>query len=125
MNIKDYRDRHPKLESVKPDVQAQAQVIAREAVRMEFLTQDESWNQWLSFLQSYLSATMRLAKHFNDQLRDPMLVNVDELAKVRAALTMADCKIQLLNEIIAFPKMLLEEGEKAKKIVAEMARDSA
>ena len=54
-----------------------------------------------------------------------MIVNPDQIAKIRAALSMADVRSAVIEEIIEFPKFLLEQGEKAKKQIAEMQRDAA
>lgn len=121
-SLDDFRKRN---ERPRPDRIPQAQGIVREAARMSVLTNDENWDFWLSYLEAHLQATKRNAEHFNAKLRDPFVVNPDEIAKIRAALNMADTRATVLQEIMDFPKLLLQEGEKAKKLLAEMQRDVA
>ena len=124
MNIDEYRNRdskRPKPVAKTDDLQA----IAREAAKIEILTQDENWNLFLSYLEASLKASKCHAQGMAEQLRDPMIVNPDQIAKIRAALSMADVRSAVIEEIIEFPKFLLEQGEKAKKQIAEMQRDAA
>lgn len=121
-NLDEWRARR-NAAAPKPD-QTVLQTIVREAARLEVLTQDENWNFYLTFLQSFLTATNRLAEHYNTKLRDPMIVNADEVSKLRAALTMADARIATLEQIMAIPKMLTEDKEKAKKMISDMERDA-
>lgn len=124
LNIDEFRNRN-RPEAKKVDRTPDLQAIAREAAKIETLTHDENWNLFLSYLEASLKASKRHAQGMAEQLRDPMIVNPDQIAKIRASLSMADVRSAVIEEIIAFPKFLLEQGEKAKKQIEEMQRDSA
>lgn len=122
ISIDEYRNRN---KPVKTERTLDLQAIVRESARMEVLTNDENWNFFLSYLEAHLKATKRHASGLMEQLRDPLIVNPDQIGKIRAALSLADCRAAVLDEIMKFPKELLEQGEKAKKMIAEMQRDAS
>ena len=53
-----------------------------------------------------------------------MLVNGEEIAKCKIKIAIVDARLETLEELLLLPKMLKENGEKARKIIAEMERDA-
>lgn len=126
MNIDEFRKRaEAKNAAIKQDRLPELKAIQRESARMEVLTNSEEWNLFLSYMQAALKASERHAAMMNQRLRDPMMVNGDEIAKLKAAITMADARSVCIAEIMELPKMLMEHREKAELLIADMEKGAA
>lgn len=122
--IDEYRERKP-LPAREGPQRTDLKMLAQETVRLAALTGDEHWDHFLS----YLEAAVKIAKHLSDgeaaKLRDPMLVNAEEIAKCRARITQLDSRIVTLEEILLLPKFLRENAAAAREKIAEMEREAA
>lgn len=94
--------------------------LARQPVRMEALTNDESWDFFLSFIEGFIQRTTEIRDDTITKLRDPKLVNDDLVRGLRAEIAALDTRIAVLEEVIALPKYLREQGEKARDELAKL-----
>lgn len=105
--------------------QAQARLpelktAVQEAVRAAALTGDQNWDFYLRYVEANIKATERQIIVKRDQAAS--LVLVDEPAAKQAAILAATLTVraETLRELILLPKWILENGEAAKKLVAEL-----
>lgn len=94
--------------------------LAQEVPRMAALTGSETWDHF----SRYLEAQIRIAEAEIEVKRNQAasLVLVDE-AKAKAAaviVTALESRAQTLRDVILLPKWLMEQGEKAAELVAQM-----
>jgi hypothetical protein len=100
------------------------QMIAHEAVRLEALTGDPDWDHFLAYFEAALKMATRMRDQEMTRLRDPGLVNPDDVAKLRANLLRLDARIDTLSEVLMLPQLLKKQGELARLQIAEMTRDA-
>lgn len=122
--LDEFRRNHPTApREVRPSVNLQ--MIAQESVRAAAVTGDADWDHFLA----YIEAVIKIAtKHLDievTKLRDPYRVNVDEIAKCKAAITALEARIATMTEVILLPKFIKEQGEAARAKIAEMTKDAA
>lgn len=98
------------------------EAISREAVRMQALTGDPAWDHFLTYLEAAYKAAIKHRDFEFAKLRDPMLVNDEEIARCRAKITILESRISTLDEIIGLPKFIKEHGELARVQIADMER---
>lgn len=99
--------------------------ITREAVRMEALTGNPEWDHFLSYLEAAHKAALRHREVEFAKLRDPMLVDPQEIQRCKIKVAIIDTRIEAIDEIMALPKFIQDHGEKARELIAEMTRDAA
>jgi hypothetical protein len=125
-SLDEHRQAHPKLTAAQnPEKRRELFAIAQEVVRLDALTGDPAWDYFLRYLAASAKAATRHRDNEFAKLRDPMLVNDDEIAKCKVKVAMVDERLRVLEELLLLPKMLKENGEKARAIIAEMERDAA
>lgn len=123
-SLDEHRRENP-LKSARADAKArEIHAVAQEVVRLDALTGDPDWDYFLRYLQAASNAATRHRDIEFKKLRDPMLVNSEEIAKCKVKIAIADARIDTLNELLLLPKMLKENAEKARQVIAEMERDS-
>lgn len=119
-NIDEYRHR-PGAAPRAPEARVQEMKGAiQEAVRADALTGDPNWDFFLRYIEAHIKAAQRQATIKRDEAA--ALVLVDEgRAKVAATTVLAlEARATALAEVIALPKWIKENGERAKKAVAEL-----
>jgi len=92
----------------------------QEAVRMAALTGSADWDMYLRYVEANIKATERMIEQKRNQAAS--LVLVDEAGAKAAAVIAATLavKLETLTELILLPKWIIENGEAAKKLVAEL-----
>ncbi len=116
-SLDDFRSRQrPQAPSRAPDLKAAVQ----ESVRAAALTGHPAWDWYLRYVEANIKATERMIELKRNQAA--ALILVDEPSAKAAAVIAASLavKLETLNELILLPKWILENGEAAKKLVAEL-----
>ena len=114
----------PSAERVRRTAEA-LETISREAVRAQNMTGDANWDHFLTYLEAARRAAVKHRDFEFEKLRDPMMVNADEIAKCKAKINGVDARIDTLEEIMALPRTLIANGERAREMIAEMIKDAA
>jgi len=92
----------------------------QESVRAAALTGHPAWDWYLRHIEANIKATERMIEQKRNQAAS--LVLVDEAGAKAAAVIAATLavKLETLRELILLPKWIMENGEAASKLVAEM-----
>ena len=92
----------------------------QEQVRAAALTGHPAWDWYLRHIEANIKATERMIEAKRNQAAS--LVLIDESAARAAAVLAAGLavKLETLNELILLPRWIMENGEAAKKLVAEL-----
>ena len=92
----------------------------QESVRAAALTGHPAWDFYLRHIEANIKATERMIEVKRNQAA--ALVLVDEPAAKAAAVVAATLavKLETLTELILLPKWIIENGEAAAKLVAEL-----
>jgi hypothetical protein len=94
--------------------------MAQEVVRATALTGDPTWDWFLRYIEAHIKACERQIEAKRNQAAS--LVLVDE-AKAKAAaviVTALESRAETLRELIVLPKWIMENGERASKLVSEL-----
>ncbi len=119
--IDEYRREMPPQQRARPN---DLRPIVQDAVRLEALTGDPDFDYFLRYLEAAISVEKRNGEQFMQKLRAPFTPD-DEMCRLKAALLLSDCRVATLEEILALPKMLKTQAEKARAKIEEMERDSS
>ena len=125
ISIDEWRARKPRANIERMARTAVAlEGITREAVRMEALTGNPEWDHFLSYMEAAHKAALKHRDHEFAKLRDPMLVDPQEIQRCKTKIAMVDTRIDTLDELMKLPKFILDHGEKARELIAEMTQDA-
>ena len=116
-SLDDFRTR---ARPAKADRLPELKVAVQEQVRAAALTGHPAWDWYLRHVEANIKATERMIEQKRNQAAS--LVLVDEPAAKAAAVVAATLavKLETLSELILLPKWIIENGEAAKKLVAEL-----
>lgn len=95
-------------------------MLQQASVKQEYLTNDENWNYYLTLIQSWIDKTRLNAQSFRDALESPDLVSQDERKKFLNYLMICNERIGVLEAVIALPKQIIEDHEKAKLAIDDI-----
>jgi hypothetical protein len=93
------------------------------AVKMDLLTGDPTWDQYLSYVQAALDNTKKNRDGLMARLSSPQLVNNDQVAQIRVAILCADSQIATLEWSMAMPSQIKKLGEVSKQYLDKISRD--
>lgn len=118
-SLDEYRERLRATPQAKERIN-ELRGMAQEVPRMAALTGSESWDHFLRYVEAHIKAAERQITQKRDQAA--ALVLVDEAkAKAAAVIVMTlEARAETLRELILLPKWILQNGEQAKKLVAEL-----
>lgn len=122
--LDEFRQQAPER-STRTSQIAHLRPLAQVAPRIEALTGDPTWDYFLAYLEAAATAARRHLEFEFVKLRDPMMVNGDEIAKCKAKITAIEARLETLSEVMALPKLLREQSERAHELIAQMERDVA
>ena len=91
--------------------QLQAQV--HEAVRASAVTGDKNWDHFLAAIEGRIKTYRDLIASEQIKLNNPLLVNGDEIMLLKVKLACLTSGMAALEEIIALPKIIIEQGAEA------------
>lgn len=99
---------------------AELKGMAQEAPRMAALTGSAEWDWYLRYVEANIKMCERQIEVKRNQASS--LVLVDEPAAKAAAViaTALESRAETLRELILLPKWIMENGEKAAKLVSEL-----
>lgn len=118
-SLDDFRNRVRATPQAKDRVN-ELRGMAQEVPRMEALTGDQNWDFYLRYLEANIKTCEREIATKRQQAS--ALVLVDE-AKAKAAAVVAlalESRAETLRELIVLPKWIIEDGERAAKVVADL-----
>ena len=104
-------------ESALADAQRLAGTVHAAAVSAANLTGQPDWDRFLSYLQAALEGAEADRRALLDKLADPMMIDPQEIARTRAQAGVQAIRIQMLAHVIALPKALMADGEKARGLL--------
>ena len=99
------------------------QIVQQQAVRQSALTGDANWDPFLSYIEAAIAATERKRDAEDVKLRDPNLVNDEAMRGIKINLVRLEERIGALKEVLALPKFLKEQGESARRQIAEFSAE--
>ena len=116
-SLDEYRGR---ARQAPPERLPEFKTAVQESVRAAALTGHPAWDWYLRHIEANIKATEREMERKRDQAA--ALVLVDEAAAKQAAVLVAALasRAETLREFILLPKWILENGEAAAKLVAEL-----
>ena len=91
--------------------------MAREAVKAEFMTSDENWDLYLSYIQGLIKNAESQIEPLKSRLIEGNVFDHVELLLLKNEITRLGERLHVLNFVIALPKQVIENGKKAKKYV--------
>lgn len=97
----------------------QLRMLKQAAVNAEHVTGDPAWDQMLSFQQEAFNQTMNLRGAYVEKLLDPMLVNSEEIQKLKLAIVRCVARAETLDSIMKLPKEIKEKGVSAGNLLKE------
>ena len=116
-SLDEYRGR---ARQAPPERLPEFKTAVQESVRAAALTGHPAWDWYLRHIEANIKATEREMERKRDQAA--ALVLVDEPGAKAAAVIAASLAVKLdtLRELILLPRWIIENGEAAKKLVAEL-----
>jgi len=82
------------------------QTLVQAQLSIEHVTSDPHWDRFLSYIQAAIEAEQGKEQTLFASLRDPGLVNHDQIMQVKIALAQCTAHIQAWQEVMAVPKRL-------------------
>jgi len=94
--------------------------VEQAAVEAEKLTSDPRWNIFLQQIQKWKNDSESNLKSLNERHSDPELTNPDEITRIKNAILMNKQDIDTLDRVISLPKSIIDDGKKAKSLLANL-----
>lgn len=93
--------------------------VAAAAPKMEALTHDTNWDQYLHYLGGVLEKLRAAKDASHRQLENPKLTDSAEIMRIKTALHISDAMIQAIVLATDLPKAIIEGGQSADKLIKE------
>ncbi len=90
--------------------------MAREAVKAEFVTNDENWDLYLSYIQGLIKNAEDMLPGYEKKLLGDVFEH-SEMLLLKSEITRLQERLHVLNFVIELPKKIIENGKKAKQYV--------
>jgi hypothetical protein len=91
--------------------------VAQAEVPMGALTRSHEWNLYLQVIQAMIGAAEKEAEAALAMLEDPEELDGTEMARRKMKLLLRRQAVQTMTELRDIPRMLLEGGREAKKLL--------
>ena len=119
ISLDDFRSR------VRETPQAQARIMelkgmAQDVPRMVALTGDTNWDYYLRHIEAQIKAAERMVAIEKEKLSSPAITLHEQMLLIKNRITIWQSRAETLREVIALPKYLRDQGERAAKLVAEL-----
>lgn len=118
--IDEFRAHSPKV--IRTRAQPDLQMIAQEAVRVEALTGDATWDRYNAYFEAAIKNATRMLVDLEGRLRDSALVNDDAIRGLRVQIACMQTRIDTLKEVLLFPKYLVQRGALAKAQIEDLEK---
>ena len=112
MNIDEYRHLAP-VQPRGADRMPELRAISQDAVRMEALTGNESFDWFLRYLEAAIKAETRNGEQFVEKMRAPFTPD-DKMHELKTAVLLSDCRKATLLDLMMLPKFIVQQAEKAR-----------
>jgi hypothetical protein len=104
------------------DIASDLRMIQQQAVRQDAVTGDANWDYFLAYLEHALQNAEGAREAEDRKLRNPQLVNDEQIRACKVSLAQIEARIGTLKEILMLPKFLKEHGDLAKKQIEELTQ---
>lgn len=91
----------------------------REAVAAEYLTGNDHWDHFLSYLQAAHKRLTTAADQVASVILHPMTVNSDFLMAQKALHAGLRAQIEILSDVMKFPAEIMTAGREARDLLAK------
>lgn len=102
-----------------------ARLLEQSVVSAESLTNDPNWNVFLQYLQSDMKRWEGMRDGMLNILRDPTVVNHEQIIAAKIGYAEADGYIKALQAVIAKPKDIVDDGKDARALLGRLDEQSA
>ena len=104
-------DREPRIDH------RHLRALRQAAVAAESLTGDESWDIFLSYLQSAVNETGKQLATLQNRLMAPTTVNHEEILTLKIGIAECQARISAWSAAIKLPNDIKEKGRNAKALM--------
>lgn len=87
--------------------------IIRTAPQMEYLTNSEEWNKYLSYVQTLLEQARSNQENITSQLLNPSLFETEKMFQLKSEHVRMTERIEVIEALMSFPKQIIELGKVA------------
>jgi hypothetical protein len=94
-----------------------ARLIAGAVPVMTDLTQNESWNRYLTILQGFIERWTQARETARNKLSDPAIWLAEDLIKLKSDILVAQATIDALQTAMQLPKLILDGGTSAEDFI--------
>ncbi len=114
----DYKDllNKKKTERVR-EQKTSLEMLRRAEVGAKFLTNDENWDVYLSYIQNAIERTEAQLSAFKEGLCDPNITNTDEIMRIKIHAATCAGRIEAMKAMRALPKELMTAGAQARQLL--------
>ncbi len=117
-DVKDMRER---LGKEKMNGQrGQMEYLVQAEVKMELLTGNPHWDIFLSYIQSTLDGLKDRLFAARNSLCSSSTVNPDLITALKLEIAEVGGMVKSMEAVLSLPKGIMEEGEKAREILADL-----
>lgn len=99
---------------------ADLKAMAQEVPRMVALTGDQNWDWFARYLEAQIKAAERMIEIEKEKLASPAVTLHEQMLLIKNKILTWQSRVETLREVIALPKYLRDQGERAAKLVAEL-----
>lgn len=111
-------DEFSKREKNNKHYQAQQfEYIKQAAVNAEYLTGNEYWDKYVSYIQAKIEEMRDILDQLMDKLADPNIVDHNHIMSLKLSVIEAATYIKAWEAVITLPKDLIENGKITKEII--------
>ena len=110
---------------VRATPQGQARIadlkgMAQEVPRMAAITGSIEWDHFLRYIEAHIKACERQIEEKRMQAASLVLVDEPKAKAAAVIVTALESRAETLRELIMLPKWIMENGERAAKLVSEL-----
>ncbi len=113
-----WRNEHS-VEVDKKAKTAQLRVAHRAALQAKHLTSNETWDIFLSYLQSGREACDTALDTYKESLLSPNMVDVPEMMRIKMKISEFEAQIRVLDWVMGLPKEIIATGEIAEELLKD------
>lgn len=95
------------------------------STRIDLLTGDPNWDHFLAYIEAAVLSMKERESGYARKLEDPMLVDPQEMMKIKVQLAQARARIEAWQAVQQLPKDILNLGAQAKSIMERLSEPAA
>ena len=93
------------------------EMLRRAEVGAKFLTSDQNWDTYLSYIQNAIERTEAQLSACKEGLCDPDMTNADEIMRIKIHAATCAGRIEAMKAMRALPKELMTAGAQARQLL--------